>query len=547
MNYLLPVLVLLPLLAGIALAVWGQRLRSAAVSLGVVTGLVNLALAAVAAFAVFSSRTPTAEGAISPRILFAPDWFSFDFPFVIRGHLTHVQLALGLDGISALMLLLTAIIVFAVITAASRQIADRLAAYNGLVLVTAALLNGVFLAMDLLTFYICFEAVLLPVVLLIAMWGERGSAGRAATRFLLFTLAGSIPMVVGLIGLMTYSADLGAPPVVRLDQVAERITAIDRQSAAAAAAEAVGGVSTARYQHNLEWILATLLFGFGIKMAIVPLHAWLPVTYISSHPNTTALIAAVVGKLGLYGIIRLVLTMMPDTMDVWGRYLFATLGSIAIVYGALAALAQRDPRGMFAYSSISHLGFITIGLMSYSQIGIEGAVLQMFNHGVIVAAIFLLIASAEQRYGRREISERYQGLASTSPGIAALFIFFLLASAGLPGLNSFVGELMTLSGLMQYSVGLAAVSVTGVLLGAWYALRFVQRMLFGEPRSTHHTEIPARLSLAERSALLPLAGVCLLIGLLPMTAIRLFDREAAELSTRAISDIELAANIEIQR
>lgn len=525
MELLLPLLVIFPLLAGVCIGVFGGSVPRYSAVLGVgVAGLVVL-LAIAAGFYVSQVATGDGSAAIEASLRWKPSWLEYDFPFLLGGQEVTFPLVLGMDGIGSLMALLTAVITVAVATAAIYQIDKRLNVYVGLLLVTEALLMGVFLAMDVLTFYVCFEAVLLPVILLLTIWGQRGEASWAASRFFLFTLAGSIPMVVGLIGLVINSIDDQSIATTELTKLSIQIPIVDR-----AIAESPDMMETTGVVNDLDWILATLLLGFGIKMAIVPLHAWLPTTYQAAHPNTTALIAAVVGKLGLFGIVRLVLPLMPFALEDTWRYVFAILGAVAIVYGALAALAQSDPRRLFAYSSISHLGFITIGLMSYDRVGVSGAILQMVNHGLIVAAVYLLIAAMEKRYGRHEVNRLYQGLASTAPGLAAILIFFLLAGAGLPGLNSFVGELMTLAGALKYSLLVAAIAITGLLFGAWYALRFIAQCLFG-PANVKPQDKPV-LSRWETVPLLSLAALCLVIGVRPMGAIELIDNDVAKIVQR---------------
>ena len=540
MNNLLPLLILLPLLVGIAITIWGERLGASIGKLSVALLVIFFAMSVLVAVPMVNDSPVSGTSSIQPRLLFSPEWLSFDFPFNIRGTATHWQLGLGGDGISAMMILLTGIVTCCVAIAATRQIVVRQHLYFGMLMIVQALLSGVFLAMDLLSFYIFFEAVLLPVILMIYLWGDDATAPRAARRFLLFTLAGSIPMVVGLIGLIMYAGQNGQPSTVMLPELASTIGRMDSYTSTQnlialgdvvnnskggiAAAKTSREVPISESSNRFHWVLYTLLLGFGIKMAIVPLHSWLPTTYESAHPNSTALIASVVGKLGLYGIIRIVLPLMPMTMASGAQMLFGTLGAIAIVYGALVALAQTDPRRLFAYSSISHLGFITVGLMSFTDIGVQGAMLQMFNHGLIAAATFLLIASLELRYGRQQVSETYRGLATRSPALTSFFVFFLLASAGLPGLNSFVGEFMTLYGMFQLSVPLAIIATTGILFGAWYALRFVQQMFFGPNDDSRSA--PADLHASERTALMTLASLCLLIGVVPMLAIGLFQKDA---------------------
>jgi NADH-quinone oxidoreductase subunit M len=535
MSNILPVLILLPLAIGLLVSVWGSKLGAAASKLGIAGLLATLVLAIIAVANI--GQLPDVAAAnelIRPKLLVK--YFTFDFPFRMQGHPVSWDLALGLDGIGGLMVLLTTIVSTCVGLAAMKQITTRLNVYLGLILITQSMLLGVFLAMDVLTFYMFFEAVLLPVLLLIYLWGDPQTSAKAARRFLLFTLAGSIPMVVGLIGMILLATTPEKASFVTLPELSAAIAAIDNS---VVVAPAVDGV-TSTTNGPLNWILYVLLIGFGIKMAIVPLHSWLPTTYESAHPNSTALIAAVVGKLGIFGIVRLVLPFMPNTMHATVQILFASAGVIAIVYGALCALSQRDPRRLFAYSSISHLGFITVGLMSYREIGIQGAILQMCNHGIIVAAVFLLLAALEARYGRLRVQESYEGLANKTPALACFFVFFLLAGAGLPGLNSFVGEYMTVGGMMQTNVTLACFATLGILFGAWYSLRFLQFMFFGsaaEKSDKQTSKTIVDLSLCEKLSVVPLAGLCVMIGVMPMTTIKLFQNDATGIAVAASKSV----------
>jgi NADH-quinone oxidoreductase subunit M len=211
---------------------------------------------------------------------------------------------------------------------------------------------GIFLAMDLLLFYVFFEAVLIPIILLMNIWGDPKESLRASRKFLLFTLAGSIPMVVGIVGIVLQSATAERASTVLLPEL----------SALAFETQLTKGVPV-NFASGQFLILAALMLGFGIKMALLPLHSWLPTTYAASHPNTTALIAAVVGKLGVYGLLRIVLPLTPVALSVYCQIVVGTLGAIAVVYGALIALKQTDLRRLMAYSSLSHMGFVTLGLM----------------------------------------------------------------------------------------------------------------------------------------------------------------------------------------
>jgi NADH-quinone oxidoreductase subunit M len=275
----------------------------------------------------------------------------------------------------------------------------------------------------------------------------------------------------------------------------------------------------------------TLLLGLGIKMAILPFHSWLPTTYEAAHPNTTALIAAVVGKLGVYGMFRIVLPLTPLAMIHYFQFIFGALGAIAIVYGAMIALGQTDLRRLLAYSSLSHLGFVTLGLMAMNREGLAGASIQMFNHGLITAAMFLLLGTIEQRRGRLALNDESRGLASSYPRIGTLMVFFTLAAAGLPGLNSFVGELLAMTGMIRVSLPITIIAVLGTVLGAWYSLRVLQYLMFGsDGRTTSKTNLLSDLGATELVALVPIAMLCLAIGVYPGAAVNFLKSDTDKMA-----------------
>ncbi len=430
--------------------------------------------------------------------------------------------------LGSLMVFLTGIVLAAASVFALSQVKEKLSQYIALLLITESLLMGVFLAMDLVSFYVFFEAVLLPLVLLINGWGLSKEALGASKKFLLFTLAGSVPMVIGFIALAMQSANVSTPSTIELPALS--LLAQQQQ---------VGTLSSgASFAEGLamsqQWIVWLLLLGFGIKLAVLPLHTWLPTTYATAHPNTTAVIASVVAKLGVFGILRIVLPLTPVGLAVEAQLLFGALGAIAIVYGAVVALSQSDLRKVFAYSSISHMGFVTVGLMSLNVDGMSGAVIQMFNHGIVTCSMFLLLGMLEQRHANLSFKMEDLGLASVYPRISVLLIFFTLAGAGLPGLNGFVGELLAMMGMTRVSGTITAMAVLGTVLGAWYGLRVVQRLLFGSDGKHHQHrtpgEHPSDIAYGELATLLSIAVLCLYIGIRPAGPMKLFETDLARLS-----------------
>ncbi len=527
-NLLLPFLILLPFIAGVLICALGMRAQRIAANVGLVVAAIVLISAVVLISQVsWNSKIVALEGLVQPHVVFAPDWMNLSLPVSIQGHPIEWQLQLGADSLSATLVLLSAIVTLAVLLTARKQITVRSDLYAGLILVTQSLLIGVFLSMDLLLFYVFFEAVLLPIILLINIWGEAKESLKASRKFLLFTLAGSIPMVVGLVGLVVQSASPVKPSTVLLTELsrsayASQLEAINKPIASNENASLKAKValdSSTKVASTQILILVTLIFGLGVKMAILPLHSWLPTTYAVAHPNTTALIAAVVGKLGVYGLLRLVLPLTPIAMIQHVQFVFGALGAIAIVYGAMVALGQTDLRKLLAYSSLSHMGFVTIGIMAMNREGLAGASIQMFNHGLITAAMFLLIATIEERRGRLTLGDESRGLASAYPRIGTLMVFFTLAAAGLPGLNSFVGELLAMTGMLRVSLTITAIAVLGTVLGAWYSLRVLQYIMFGSDGQTTSKQIlVSDIGASELVALVPIAVLCLAIGVYPSTA-----------------------------
>jgi NADH-quinone oxidoreductase subunit M len=413
------------------------------------------------------------------------------------------------------MVLLTSLVTLAAIMFACSTIHERFASYAGWLLLSQAGLLIVFLSMDLLLFYLGFELALLPLLVLIARWSD-GDGRAVGRRFVLFTLAGSIPMVVALIGIVkVYSTN--AAPSLLLSELSRRAF----QS----------GVSGSMVDQ--AWIFWMLFLGLGIKVAILPLHTWLPSTYRTAHPTTTALLAAVVLKLGFFGFFRLALPLVPVATNFYGPMILGLLGALAIVYGAMAALAQSDIRLILAYSSLSHAGFISLGMFSLNEEGMVGAALQMFNHGITTAALFLLAGAVIARVGTGEIKTFERGLAAVYPLLGCLFLFFTFAGAGMPGLNNFVGELLTLSGMMSRRPVLAIVGVLGVVLGAWYGLRLARQLMFGS-QVTGSKQVKLRseqdLHSHETITLAALASLSLALGCYPQAAVNFIKPDLVPLA-----------------
>lgn len=520
MSGILPMLILVPLIGGVILLVADKQAESSKRA-ALVLATVNLVLSLALVCSVFireqvapAPSSVSADGSVAtidPMMSFAPTWLSVQFSNDLK-----LQMSLGADGLAAGMVLLTALVVFGVIAFAQSSIQSRFSTYAGWVLLSQAGLLIVFISMDILLFYLGFELALLPLLALISGWGDEDRAA-VGKRFVLYTLAGSIPMVLALVGIVSLYSQGAADQTILFEQLSQR-------------ASKAGGPNSLESQAWIFWLLA---LGLGIKVAILPFHTWMPSTYRAAAPTTTALLAAVVLKLGFFGFFRLALPLVPSAVQAYAPTLLGTLGAIAIVYGAVAALAQTDLRLILAYSSLSHAGFISLGMFSLTSEGLTGAALQMFNHGITTAAMFLLVAAISVRVGSTEVRSVENGLASYFPLLGLLFMFFTFAGAGMPGLNNFVGELLTLSGMMSRNPVLALVGVSGVILGAWYALRLARNLMFGANESDKKHKRPqpmTDLAASQIASLGVLAALCIVIGCLPQLAVKFVQKDVAKIA-----------------
>ncbi len=404
---------------------------------------------------------------------------------------------LGVDGISVWLVLLNAFLTVIAILATPAHMSRR-SGFIALLLVLEGAMTGLFLAVDLLLFYVFWEAMLIPAYFLLWQWGEGDRPGWAALKFVLYTLVGSLLMLVGVIGEYVYS---GAHDF----------------DLAHLAAHPPGSA--------IQFGLFTLFgLAFAIKIPVFPFHSWLPDAYLAAPTPMLVTFAGVMGKTGAYGLLRVVVPLLPHPTYWWDwNGVMPVLAVIGICWGALLALAQRDMKLLIAYSSISHMGFIVLGIFAFNAIGQQGAVLQMVNHGVIVPALFLLVAWVQSRTGSRDRS-LLAGLAPRMPVLAGVFMVVTLAALGLPGLNSFVGELMTLMGAWAFSPVLALIGCVGLVLAPVYMLRLFQGLMYapaGAELAHGHGGEAARAPLrndiarGELALLMPLVALMFLLGLYP--------------------------------
>jgi NADH-quinone oxidoreductase subunit M len=405
--------------------------------MGVIVALATLAVAAGVAFS------------------FAPGYHGYQFseavPWIPQ---LAIFYRLGVDGISLWLVILNAFLT--VIAILATPITTRNASrFVALMLAMSAGLAGVFMATDLVLFYVFWEAMLIPAYFLLWIFGEGERPGRAAMKFVLYTLAGSLLMLVGVIG----------------EYVATGKQTFDLATLARLA-------PSPSIQFALFFVFA---LAFAIKTPLFPFHSWLPDAYMAAPTPMLITFAGVMGKAGAYGFLRIAVPLFPQPVDWWDwRWVIPVLAVAAIIWGALMAIASRDMKLLVAYSSVSHMGFIVLGIFAFNVQGQQGAILQMVNHGIIISALFLIVAWISDRAGTRDRSAM-AGLAARMPVMAGVFFVVTLAALGLPGLNSFVGEFMTLLGAWQRAPVLALFGAIGLVLAPVYMLRLFQGTMQGAP------------------------------------------------------------------
>ncbi len=455
-----------------------------------------------------------------------PLWFAFErgkpgYQFVERVSWIPslgVDYVFGMDGISLVLILLTTFIGFIAVYCSYTAIKERQKEYYVLLLLLQTFMLGTFCCLDFFLFYVFWEVMLVPMYFLIGVWG---GARRlyAAIKFFLYTLAGSVLMLLGIIALYFYNTTgflgyrgLGHPPTFSV----EKLTAV----AAGMPAE-------------LQiWLFFAFFFGFAIKVPMFPFHTWLPDAHTEAPTAGSVILAAILLKMGTYGFVRFSLPMFPEAIQTaWVANVMIALAIIGIVYGAMVTLVQKDMKKLIAYSSVSHLGFVMLGVFALNMAGVQGGILQMINHGISTGALFLLVGIVYERRHTRMIAE-YGGLARPMPIYATYFLVMALSSMGLPLLNGFIGEFTILQGAFARSFWWAFFAAMGIVLGAAYLLWLYQRVFFGEVTNPANAQLPD-LSVREQLTLAPLVVAALWIGLYPKP---IFDvlRTPSEVIVRAV-------------
>ena len=459
---------------------------------------------------------------ISLIIYFQFDSANSDFQFInkfewIKGLNIHYHV--GVDGMSLLLVLLTTFLTPLTLISSWSSINDKLKEFTFFFLMLEVGMLGVFISLDLFLFYIFWEAMLIPMYFIIGIWGGKERI-YAAIKFFIYTMFGSLLMLVAIVWLAVYAiGPLGyfTTNLIELYKVAPQIPM------------------------NIQiWMFLAFAFSFAIKVPLFPLHTWLPDAHVQAPTAGSVILAGVLLKMGTYGLLRFNLPLFPEASIAAAPYV-SVLAVIGIIYGALVAMVQTDVKKLVAYSSVSHLGFVVLGIFAMTQESIQGAVIQMINHGLSTGALFLLVGVVYERTHTREISE-YGGIAKLVPVFSFAFMFASLSSVGLPGLNGFIGEFLILLGSFQSPVlnswWYTVFAASGVIFAAVYLLWMYQRVFFGKvtnPKLDGLKDMNAR----EILVLAPIFIFIVWIGIYPGTFLKVSDRSTAKVVKQMYNPVKL--------
>jgi NADH-quinone oxidoreductase subunit M len=432
-------------------------------------------------------------------------WLNFDpttadFQFVEKIEWLpafDISYHMGIDGISLFFVILSTFLTPICVLASWRAITVRVKEYMIAFLVLETFMIGTFVALDFLIFYIFFEAVLIPMFVIIGVWGGPRRV-YSAFKFFLYTLAGSVLLLAALLALYFEAGTMDIPTLMAFDVPASLQT----------------------------WLWLAFFASFAVKMPMWPVHTWLPDAHVEAPTAGSVILAGVLLKMGGYGFLRFSLPILPLASEQFVPLIY-TLSVIAIIYTSLVALAQEDMKKLIAYSSVAHMGFVTIGIFTATQQGIDGAIFQMLSHGVISAALFLCVGVVYDREHSREIAH-YGGLIERMPKFAFVFMVFMLGSIGLPGTSGFVGEFLILLGVFQDSTWVAFFAATGVILGAAYMLYLYRRVIFGKLEKEYLKKI-MDLESREIAIFAPLVALVLWMGIWPDPFLSVFDASVSNL------------------
>ncbi len=432
-------------------------------------------------------------------------WFSFDhttadFQFVEKLPWLprfNVSYHVGVDGISMLFVLLSTFLTPLCVLASWKAITSRVREYMIAFLVLETMMVGTFAALDLVLFYVFFEGVLIPMFIIIGVWGGPRRV-YSAFKFFLYTLAGSMLLLVSIL-VLYFQADTTDIPTLLATDIAPRLQ---------------------------PWLWLAMLAAFAVKLPMWPVHTWLPDAHVEAPTAGSVMLAGVLLKMGGYGFLRLSVPMLPLASEQFTPLIYA-LSIVAIIYTSLVALAQDDMKKLIAYSSVAHMGLVTIGIFTLTESGVQGAIFQMLSHGILSAALFLCVGVVYDRVHTREIAA-YGGLVERMPKYAFVFMIFMLGSVGLPGTSGFIGEFLVLLGAFQDNTWVAFLAATGIILGAAYMLYLYRRVIFGKLEKDNLKKL-LDLEPREVAVMVPLVLLVLWMGIYPTPFLNVFDASVANL------------------
>jgi len=464
--------ILIPILASLVIfALRGMAVRNIAL----VATLANLA---VTAFCGLTFEPSQAEQC------------AFSLPWVPGA---GISFSLGMDGITLLMVLLTNLLAPMIVVSSFSRTFDNEPRYYGLVMLMIGALNGVFLATDGLLFYIFYELALIPIYFICAIWGGQDRI-RVTLKFFIYTFIGSLFMLLSL--LYVYLQTPGSHSFAWADLVAVQLT-----------------------PDAAWWVMLGFFLAFAVKMPVFPFHTWQPDTYTTAPTGGTMLLAGIMLKMGIYGVIRWMVPLSPEAWGAWSP-IFITLAVIGIVYASLIAVKQNDMKRLLAYSSIAHVGLIAAGILAWNKIGMQGGLIQMLNHGINVVGLFFVADLIERRLGTRSLAD-LGGIAKSAPKFATLFMIIMLGSVAVPLTNGFVGEFLLLNGVWNYNFWLGAVAGLTIIYGAVYMLRAYGMAMFGETNT--ETARFADVTTREGLVLGTIATLVLVLGFFPQVILNITD------------------------
>ncbi|WP_138469682.1 NADH-quinone oxidoreductase subunit M [Poseidonocella sp. HB161398] len=449
-----------------------------------------------------------------------------------RDWVLGMKYRMGVDGLSVLFVLLTTFLMPLVILSCW-TVTDRVKEYMICFLVLQTLMTGVFCALDMFLFYLFFEGSLIPMFLIIGIWGGPNRI-YASFKFFLYTFFGSVFMLVGMVAMYL---DAGTTCIAACDpgQTGLLEYTFSTETIEIAGMQIIGGMQT------LLWL--AFFISFAVKMPMWPVHTWLPDAHVQAPTAGSIVLAAVLLKMGGYGFLRFSLPMFPIGTQLMEPLVF-WLSAIAIVYTSLCALAQTDMKKVIAYSSVAHMGYSTMGIFAMNQQGIDGGIFQMLSHGFISGALFLCVGVVYDRIHTREISA-YGGLVNRMPVYALVFMFFTMANIGLPGTSGFVGEFLTILGIYEDSTWIAFIAATGVVLSASYGLWLYKRMMLGDLIKESLRTI-SDMNLREKAVFAPLVALTLILGFFPGLITEIIGPSVSALvahNMAAMADFEAASQL----